>query len=204
MKKTLTFLAALVVTASAYAAPAEIDRAASAMAGMQAGFTHRFTPKGFKNSQVESGSVVFGTLPKMRWSYAKPEEKLFVFDGRTSWFYVPADKQVIVGQVDDNRRRELPFLLLGDAAGRDRVFVVKERKEKGGIVTTLQARDKAATIPAVTITTDPSSHLIRRIEYADRGGNRTAFDFSGYTRATTSASQFQFNAPAGVQVVRAE
>lgn len=204
MKKQLMFLVAAVVATTAYAAPAEIDRAAAAMTGMQAQFTHRFTPKGFKNSQTESGSVIFGALPRMRWSYARPEEKLFVFDGRTSWFYVPADKQVTVAEVDDERRRELPFLLLGDPAARDRVFVVKERKDKSGIVTTLQARDKAAMIPAVTITTDPSSHLIRRIEYSDRSGNRTVFDFSGFGRASSSASHFQFKPPAGVQVVRAE
>src|SRR4051794_25502127 len=73
---------------------AEIDRAAAAMAGQEAQFTQRFTPKGFKNSQAESGTVLFGTLPMMRWSYAKPEEKLFVFDGTKSWFYVPGDRQV--------------------------------------------------------------------------------------------------------------
>jgi chaperone LolA len=204
MKKTLTFLVAVVVTASAYAAPAEIDRAASAMAGMQAQFTHRFTPKGFKNSQTESGAVTFGTLPRMRWSYSRPEEKLFVFDGRTSWFYVPADRQVTMGVVDDARRRELPFLLLGDAAARQRVFAVKERRDRGGVITTLQARDKAAMVPLVTITTDPSTHRIKRIEYADRGGNRTVFDFTSYTKAPASAAQFQFTPPAGVQVVRAE
>jgi chaperone LolA len=204
MKNIRTFLVTAVVATGAYAAPAEIDRAAAAMTGMQAQFTHRFTPKGFKNSQTESGSVVFGALPRMRWSYSRPEEKLFIFDGRTSWFYVPADRQVTVAEVDDQRRRELPFLLLGDPVARDRVFVVRERKDRSGIVSTLQARDEGATIPAVTITTNPSTHLIRRIEYSDRSGNRTVFDFSGFGRASPSASQFQFNPPAGVQVVRAD
>src|SRR5438552_8407508 len=98
------------------AATAEIDRAAAAMAGTQAQFTQRFTPKGFKNSQVESGSVIFGTLPMMRWSYARPEEKIFVFNGETSWFYVPADRQVTVSNLDEQKRSELPFLVIGDPA----------------------------------------------------------------------------------------
>src|SRR5438132_14108377 len=104
---------AIALTAFALSAQAaEIDSAVSAMAGMEAAFTQRFTPKGFTNSQVESGSVIFGTLPMMRWTYTKPEEKVFVFDGNRSWFYVAADKQVTVATIDDRRRSELPFLLI--------------------------------------------------------------------------------------------
>src|SRR5881396_3427662 len=88
------------------AAAAEIDRAAAALAGTEAQFTQRFTPKGFKNSQVDSGSVVFGTLPMMRWTYSRPEQKIFVFDGSRSWFYLPAEKQVTMTTIDDQRRSE--------------------------------------------------------------------------------------------------
>jgi outer membrane lipoprotein carrier protein len=204
LRRILT-LAALVFAATAtYAAPIELDRAATAMSGMEASFTHRFTAKGFKNSQIESGSVVFGSLPAMRWSYTKPEQKLFVFDGTNSWFYVPGDKQVTVGKVNDARKRELPFLLLGDPAARDQHFIVKEQKRGNSIVTTLQPRNKAAQMKSVTVTIAPSTHLIQRIEYADRDGNQTAFDFSGYHRRAASADTFKFAPPAGVQVIRAD
>jgi outer membrane lipoprotein carrier protein len=186
------------------AAPTELDRAAAAMSGMEASFTHRFTAKGFKTSQVESGSVVFGTLPSMRWTYTTPEQKLFVFDGTNSWFYVPADKQVMVGRVTDARKRELPFLLLGDPAARDRHFIVKQQKRDGRIVATLQPRDAAAAIRTVTVTISPSNHLIQRIDYTDRDGNQTSFQFSGYHRRAASADTFTFAPPAGVQVIRAD
>jgi outer membrane lipoprotein carrier protein len=194
----------LCLTLSVVAAPTELDRAASAMSGMEASFTHRFTAKGFKNSQVESGSVVFGSLPAMRWSYAKPEEKLFVFDGTSSWFYVPADKQVTLGRVTEARKRDLPFLLLGDPAARDRAFAVRQQTRNGVVLTTLQPRDKASMVRTVSVSTDPSTHLIRTIEYTDREGNRTAFEFSGYHRRAASASTFTFTPPAGVQVIRAD
>lgn len=195
--------ALVLATVSVNAAPIELDRAAQAMSSMEANFTHTFTARGFKTSQVESGSVVFGTLPAMRWSYAKPESKLFVFDGTNSWFYVPGDKQVTVGRIDDSRKNELPFLLLGDAAARDRHFVVKEQRRGNAVVTTLQARNKAALVKNVTVTIAPSTHLIQRIEYADRDGNRTSFDFSGYHRRAAAAGTFSFTPPAGVQVIRA-
>ena len=202
--RVITFSIALLIAAAAGAAEIELDRAAAAMSGMEASFTHRFTAKGFRNSQVESGSVVFGDLPKMRWSYSTPEKKLFVFDGAQSWFYVPADRQVTLGRVTDARKRELPFLLLGDAAARDRHFIVKQQSRRGAVVTTLQPRDVRALVRSVTVTIDPATHLIRRIEYADREGNRTSFDFSGYRRRTASADTFRFDAPAGVQVIRAD
>ncbi|HYC59941.1 MAG TPA: outer membrane lipoprotein chaperone LolA [Thermoanaerobaculia bacterium] len=205
MKKTVLVLTSvLLFAATLSAAPTELDRAAAAMSGMAASFTHRFTAKGFKNSQVETGSVVFGTLPAMRWSYTKPEQKLFVFDGNNSWFYVPGDKQVTVARVDDSKKRELPFLLLGDASAREKYFSVKEQKRGNNIVTTLQSRNPSALVKSVTLTIAPSTHLIQRIEYADREGNRTSFDFSGYHRRAASADTFKFAPPAGVQVIRAD
>lgn len=197
-----SFIAALLITVSASAI--ELDRAATAMSGMQASFTHSFTPKGFKNAQVESGSVLFGKLPAMRWSYSRPEQKLFVFDGSRSWFYVPADKQVTLGRVDDAKKRELPFLLLGDPAAREKFFTVKETKRGNSVVTTLQPRAAGSLIRSATVTINPSTHLISRIEYVDREGNRTSFDFSGYHARAAAADSFRFTPPAGVQVINAE
>lgn len=174
------------------------------MSGMEASFTHRFTAKGFKTSQLESGSVVFGQLPRMRWSYTAPEKKLFVFDGTTSWFYVPADRQVTHGRITEARKRDLPFLVLGDPAARDRAFIVKQRSQGKNVLTTLQPRDKSSAVRTVTVTTASGTNLIQRIEYTDRGGNHTSFDFSGYHKRAASAGMFTFAPPAGVQVIQAE
>lgn len=203
-KHALVLLSALLFATALTAAPIELDRAAQAMSGMEASFTHRFTARGFKTSQVESGSVVFGPLPKMRWSYTSPEQKVFVFDGTSSWFYVPADKQVTHGRVSEARKRELPFLLLGDPAARERHFVVKQQTRNGRVITTLTPRDGKAAVKSVTVTINPATHLIQSIQYTDREGNRTAFSFSGYHRRAASADLFTFKPPAGVQVVRAD
>lgn len=196
---------ALLVAPLALGSPQiELDRAAAATAGTQASFTQRFTPRGFKTAQVESGTVLFGRMPMMRWTYSKPEQKLFVFDGRTSWFYVPAEKQVTVARIDDARRRDLPFLVLGDAAARQKLFRVSEKARGAQIVTTLEARTTTAAIRTVAVTIDKSSHRIQRIEYSDRDGNRTVFDFSGYQARAAGVEAFRFTPPAGVQIVNAE
>lgn len=202
--KRLTVLATLLFGATLTAQPTELDHAAKAMSGMEASFTHRFTAKGFKTSQVESGSVLFGDLPKMRWNYASPEKKLFIFDGSESWFYVPGDNQATHGRVSDARKAEMPFLLLGDPAARDRHFSVRQQTRGGRVVMTLQPRNARALVRNITVTITPSTHLIQRIEYTDTGGNRTSFDFSGYHRRTASADTFRFTPPAGVQVIRGD
>jgi outer membrane lipoprotein carrier protein len=198
MKTTL--LLSLVIATSAFGA--EIDRAAAALAGTEASFTQRFTPKGFKTSQVESGSVVFGTLPQMRWSYSRPEQKLFVFDGSRSWLYIPAEKQVTVADLDDRTRSELPFLLIGDPAARARNFNVRETTRGNSTVVTLQPKNAAAKIRNVVVTIATASHTITRVDYTDREGNQTTFDFSGAHRRDAGADLFRFAPPAGVQVVQ--
>jgi len=200
MKKTFFLLTLTLVASTAFGA--ELDRAAAALAGTEAHFTQRFTPKGFKNSQVDSGSVVFGTLPMMRWSYAKPEAKIFVFDGNRSWFYLPGEKQVTVTTLDEAHRRELPFLLIGDAGARDRNFIVRETTRGGNVIATLQPRAASAMIRNVTITIAPATHAIQRVAYSDRDGNETTFDFSGFTRRTVTPDLFRFTPPAGVEVVQ--
>ena len=203
--RSLSLLAALVFAAATIqAAPTALDKATTAMSGMEASFTHRFTAKGFKTTQVESGSVLFGVLPRMRWSYTSPEKKLFVFDGTTSWFYVPADKQATRGRVTEANKRELPFLMLGDPVARDRAFVVKQQTRGKNVVTTLQPRDKSAAVRSVTVTIAQSTSLIQRIEYTDRDGNQTSFAFSGYRKRAAAAATFTFAPPAGVQVIEGD
>lgn len=204
MKPTRLILALLFSSVALAASAAELDKAAAAIAGSEASFSQRFTPKGFSAATPESGSVVFGELPMMRWSYSAPEQKLFVFDGHRSWFYVPADKQVTVADVDDSRRSELPFLLIGDPVARERLFKISESTRGNAIVTTLQPKSASAQIRNVTVTTSSATHMLERIDYTDREGNHTSFDFSGFHKRTAAADLFRFTPPAGVQVVNAQ
>jgi chaperone LolA len=199
MKVKILFLTATLLASAAISA--EIDRVAAALPDTEAHFTQRFTPKGFKNSQIESGTVVFGALPKMRWSYLSPEQKVFVFDGNTSWLYIASEKQVTQKTLYERERAELPFLMLADPAARDHHFVVHETMRGGTVVTTLQPRGMSGMIRNVTITIDAATHRIQRLAYSDRDGNQTTFDFSGFTKRSVPADFFHFTTPPGVLVV---
>ena len=202
MKITILCLTATLLASAAISA--EIDRVAAALPGTEAHFTQRFTPKGFKNGQVESGTVVFGALPKMRWSYLSPEQKVFVFDGNTSWLYIASEKQVTQKTLYEWERSELPFLMIADPAARDRHFVVHETMQGGTVVTTLQPGEFSGKIRNITITIDAATHTIQRLVYADREGNQTIFDFSGFVKRSVTADLFHFTPPPGVILVEAD
>jgi chaperone LolA len=199
MKVKILFLAATLLASAAISA--EIDRVAAALPETEAHFTQRFTPKGFTKGQVESGTVVFGALPKMRWSYLSPEQKVFVFDGNTSWLYIASEKQVTQKSLYEWQRAELPFLLLADPAARDHHFAVHETTRGGTVVTTLRPRAMSGMIRNVTITIDAATHRIQRLAYADREGNQTVFDFSAFAKRSVPADYFHFTAPPGVRLV---
>jgi outer membrane lipoprotein carrier protein len=59
--------------------------------------TTTFLQRYSDNDQVvrtEAGVAYFRRPGKMRWEYEAPEKNVFVVDGKTAWFYVPADRTV--------------------------------------------------------------------------------------------------------------
>src|SRR6266849_168600 len=60
---------------------------------LQATFLERYSENG-RLVRVEAGRAYFRKPGKMRWEYESPEKNLFLVDGKTAWFYVPADHTV--------------------------------------------------------------------------------------------------------------
>src|SRR5882762_6522760 len=60
---------------------------------LQATFLERYSENGAV-LRTEAGTAYFRRPGKMRWEYDHPEKDLFLVDGKTAWFYVPADHTV--------------------------------------------------------------------------------------------------------------
>ena len=60
---------------------------------MEVTFLERYT-EGARLVRTEAGKAYFERSGKMRWEYEAPERNVFLVDGRTAWFYVPADHTV--------------------------------------------------------------------------------------------------------------
>ena len=165
--------------------------------GSSAEFAQRFLPKGFKKEKTERGKVVFGALPAMRWAYTDPEKKEFVFDGTTSWLWVPADRQVTVHELTQEERAALPFFALSDPSRIEKQFTLTRR----GRTTTLKARDRKAMLLEISVEAAGDGRL-SRLRYLDSQGNATTFEFSRFAAAPAGRETFTFVPPPGADVVR--
>lgn len=199
MKSFPTTIATILLALSLQVSAADrnaITEAVRLLDGQEATFVQRFLPRGYKKEQVETGKVVFGRTPASRWSYETPEEKAFVFDGDTSWMYVPADETVMVHRVSAAEKNRLPFFVLSDPARMDEWYAIRE----SGGRTTLTAKHDDALLRSIELELD-STGRIETLTYFDAQGNRTAFELSGWTKAATTEETFTFTPPPGVDVI---
>ena len=139
---------------------------------------------------------------RMRWEYKDPERKLFISDGRTFYFYVPADKQVIVSEQD--QQRSLAARLLYGKGGLAEEFEASldEPLEEGVVRLRLVPRREQPDVEQAFVDVEPSGR-IRAILLEDVQGNRTRFRFEGVRENTGLKDElFRFEVPKGVEVIR--
>jgi outer membrane lipoprotein carrier protein len=138
----------------------------------------------------------------MRWEYKDPEAKLFVSDGRAFYFYVPADRQVIVSEQDTER--SLAGRLLSGRGGLLDEFdaSLDEPLEEGVVRLKLVPRREQPDVERAFVDAETTGR-IRSILIEDVQGNRTRFRFEGVRENTGLGDRlFRFDVPAGVEVIR--
>jgi outer membrane lipoprotein carrier protein len=72
---------------------------------LEATFLEQYSENG-RVVRTEAGIAYFRRPGKMRWEYKSPESDVYLVDGKTAWFYVPADHTVTrepAGQSSDWR-----------------------------------------------------------------------------------------------------
>ena len=210
----LTTLLALLAPAQPASPPAGSDEALARSLVLRGEERHgrtsdlvaRFTPSyrsGLLGREiVERGQVSIRRPGRMRWEYKDPEPKLFVSDGRTFYFYVPADRQVVVSEQDPER--SLAGRLLSGRGGILEEFdaSLEEPLEEGTLRVRLAPRREQPEVQQAFLEVEPSGR-IRTILLEDVQGNRTRFRFENVRENTGLPEKlFRFDVPAGVEVIR--
>lgn len=183
-----------------------VDAHYNRLRSMEVNFTEIYRGAGMGRS--ESGILWLKKPGKMRWEYRSPREKLFVSDGRTVWFYVPADRQARREQAKklEDLRSPLAFLL-----GK-----TKLEKELCGLsvapdVTPIEAGDVILRGVPQAISDQVSEVLleitpddeIRQITLQNVDGSTTEYRFSDQKEDVAVANaRFEFRPPAGTEVVQ--
>ena len=199
-------MGALLAPAPAAQTPAEdlarrVEARHRTLVDLTADFVQTYRSGMLGRGIVEKGSLSLKPPGRMRWEYRDPEKKTFVSDGKTFYFYVPADRQVIVRSQSDSRG--IPALLM---SGRGEILahfaVTEEDAPRAGIRRLrLVPRESDPEIDHVLLDVDDSAR-IRGISVLDAQGNRSQFAFERVKENVgLGDALFRFEVPRGVEVV---
>jgi outer membrane lipoprotein carrier protein len=169
-----------------------------------ADFVHEYEGGVLKKKLRESGTVQVKKPGKMKWTYKVPEQKLFISDGVRLYFYVPADKQVIVSRVPQEDQATSAVLFLMGKGNLTRDFTVSFIP--GGPPDTynlkLLPRLPERDYDWLEISVDRNTFQIRTLSAGDKEGGRSTFTFSNFKENTgLSDNTFAFKIPRGTDVI---
>ena len=195
---------------------------------LKAVFLERYN-EGHPSDRAESGTVYFSRPGRMRWEYEVPDKKLFLTDGKTAWFYVPADHTVTRAPMKESTDWRTPLALLTGKADLGRyckhIEIVSTTPDNPGDVTlrcvpagsgatgaNTEASDDAARqalsldqtgkIQDVLLEADPKTGWLERVTIQEPGGIEMEYRFSKWEgNPALPGAMFHFTAPKGVAIV---
>lgn len=192
---------------------------------LQATFLERYSENG-RTVRTEAGIAYFLRPGKMRWEYESPEQDVFLVDGKTTWFYVPADHTVTRMPVKDSNDWRTPLALLTDHMKVSRVCSrvtlakdqspenpndvmlycllrgnkVNKAKDQTGTADT--EAETSANQEAVYFEIAKDSGNLVRVLVQDPGNVRMEFKFANWQfNPVLKESLFHFSPPVGTAIV---
>lgn len=171
-----------------------------ALADLTARFVQTYRSGILGREIVERGTVKVKRPGRMLWEYREPESKTFVSDGKTFYFYIPADRQVIVREQGGERGVAL-VLLSGELDILGQFEVGLEAAPTGRERLRLTPRRPDPDVQRVYLDIDAEAR-IRAIEILDVQGNRSEFRFEEIRENVGLPDRlFRFEIPKGVEVI---
>jgi outer membrane lipoprotein carrier protein len=193
---------------------------------LRAVFLERYSA-GPREARIESGTVYFRRPGRMRWEYEAPEKKLFLADGKSIWFYVPADRTATKAPVKESSDWRTPLALLTGRANLsrlcDRIDLMVQKATPAGhaILRCLPKGEKDVKPPAkstseqdstalpgagdfteVLLEVNSSSGELASVRIRQAGGIEIEYRFGDWQEGLPlSEEMFQFRPPAGVAIV---
>jgi outer membrane lipoprotein carrier protein len=196
----LGILPAAEATPNAVELVRQLDRHRQAVADLSARFTQTYVSGSIGREVVERGVVFLKRPGRMLWKYQRPEEKTFVADGKSFYFYIPAERQVIVR--DQAGQRGIPALLLSEEASLLTQFEAALEDAPAG-VRRLRLTPKKADPDVESVLLDvDAGYRVRTVRIHDAQGNQSRFDFSEIKENVGLQDRlFRFEIPKGVEVI---
>ncbi|MBI2821272.1 MAG: outer membrane lipoprotein chaperone LolA [Acidobacteria bacterium] len=161
------------------------------------------------SEERESGTLYMKKPGKMRWEYASPTEKLFVADGRKSYFYVPRDRQVIVSDWG-GEAASTPLLFLLGEGDLKRDFELEFSRDEpllsgGDSVMRLRPKVEQAGFREVLLEVKAAGAAVVRLSVIEHSGNRNDYLLQSFQANVRIPDQkFRFQIPKGVEIIEGD
>ena len=173
-----------------------------------ADFRQVFQSQGvYFESDWGEGILLMKRPGKMYWEYQRPTRKLFVADGKQTFFYVPSENQVTISDLDSETADTPLLFLLGPKRIRDD-FLVQFETGEGPLhesnlllrLTPIRARPEVSYL---LLELSPETYLIHRLSVVEPIGNRNDYIFSRFREnVKIRDKQFRLELPDGVEIIR--
>ena len=175
--------------------------------------------------QVESGTVYFSRPGRMRWEYESPQSKLFIADGKSVWFFVPADRTVTRAPMKESSDWRTPLAWLTGKAKLsqlcDRIAVSDTSPSQSGHVV-LSCIPRGTKLPkssppdaapedilapaagydSVLLEVDSSTGELADLRVLQPGGVQLEFRFGQWQQGLPiEEALFRFQTPPGVTLL---
>ncbi len=174
----------------------------------QARFQQESRLKAMQQTDSAAGWMYFQKPSRMRWQYEIPaaQKKEVVTDGRLVWMYLPQDSVVMVYKLEQVLRSDLVMRFFSGIGQFQRDFTLswnRPPKEGDNLVIDLFPKKEQAELKRLTLTINPKTYLVDKLEFSNALGEETRFSFSQMKLdVKLVADFFHFTPPPGVQVVR--
>jgi len=176
--------------------------------GFQARFRQESRLKSAGAADSAVGWMYFKKPSRMRWQYETPPEqkKEIISDGRLVWMYMPGDGLVMVYKLDQVLRSDLVMRFFSGIGQFQRDFTIvwqRPPREGASYVIDLFPKKDQPELKRLTLTINPGTHLVEKLEFTNALGEESRFSFTQVKLEVPSAPNFfTFTPPPGVQVVR--
>jgi outer membrane lipoprotein carrier protein len=151
-----------------------------------------------------SGELRLKKPGKMRWDYQNPDKKLYVSDGGTVYWYIPAERQVTKMSLEQADQEQTQIMFLTGRGNLNRDFEVTQEQLQeslySGSYLLHLAPKREEDFDYIVLEVNPSDFYVERMIVVDTFGNSTDYRFLDIRPAQISDTEFEFTVPKGVEV----
>jgi outer membrane lipoprotein carrier protein len=213
---TIVFIAAFFIAVQpAFAAQSgkdeiikKVEARFAAIKNFGASFTQKQFDASLGETEVSGGTVSMQKPLKMRWDYSHPQKQTVVSDGKTIYFYVPSDRQVMVEPLGNILTSRSPALFLVGNHKLSDIYTIEleppsdKVRMNGDIKLLLVPKEKSFTVTRIVVRVKSADFTIKAFTLYDWVGNNTEIEFTEMKiNGRINEKAFIFNRPSGVEII---